>query len=90
MEVPVAHADDVLKEAADIIAGSRQDDYGSPENCFGCIADFWSRYLDRNISPCDVAMMMVLLKVAREQNNHKRDNLVDICGYAALAEQLTK
>lgn len=36
----------------------------------------------------DVAMMMILLKVARTNGKKKRDNYVDICGYAALAEKL--
>lgn len=33
------------------------------------------------ITTKDVSMMMILLKMAREQRNHKRDNLVDMAGY---------
>ncbi len=36
----------------------------------------------------DVAMMMILLKVARTKGKKKRDNYVDIAGYAALAAKL--
>ena len=32
-----------------------------------------------------MALMMVLLKVYREINSHKRDNLVDACGYLEIA-----
>lgn len=37
----------------------------------------------------DVAMLMCLLKIARTQGGQeKKDNYVDICGYAALAADL--
>ena len=40
------------------------------------------------LRPRDIAMMMCLMKVARETHAPKRDSLVDIAGYAALAEAL--
>jgi len=36
----------------------------------------------------DVAMMMILFKIAREENKHKHDNLADIIGYATLADNM--
>lgn len=36
----------------------------------------------------DVAMLMILFKIAREENKHKRDNITDIIGYTVLAEDL--
>ena len=36
----------------------------------------------------DVAMLMILFKIAREENKHKHDNLADIIGYAALADKM--
>ena len=36
----------------------------------------------------DAAMMMILCKIAREENKHKHDNAVDIIGYTVLAEDL--
>ena len=38
----------------------------------------------------DVAMMMCLLKIARQTYAPKRDNLVDLAGYAALAQRITE
>ena len=77
----------ILEEADKITSGSRQADYGNPEDCFQKIAEFWNSYLGiKTIGKTDVSMMMVLLKVARESNYHKRDNLVDIAGYARCAE----
>ena len=36
----------------------------------------------------DVAMLMIGMKMGREVGNHKRDNLVDIAGYAGTIEML--
>lgn len=41
-------------------------------------------YLDTH----DVAMMMVLFKIAREENGHTHDSCVDIIGYTALADEM--
>ena len=83
-----------LQQAIDIINGERQDVYGSPEDSFSLISDYWTTYL-RSRSPeianagfClfaeDVAMMMVLFKIAREANQHKRDNIIDAAGYLGI------
>ena len=79
---------EILKEAEKVICHDRQDQYGEPENVFGDIAMYWSTYLSTSVSPKDVAMMMALFKIAREKVNHKRDNLVDLCGYVSIAGEL--
>ena len=87
-------AKSVLDEAQLIVKGSRKEDYGTPEESFSTIAGYWSHYLTTCISTGetltarDVALMMILFKIARESNKHKRDNLVDIAGYAACAATL--
>ena len=72
---------DVLKQAAKIIQGERQEDYGSAEDSFALIAEYWCTYLNdkpgnacTHISGHDVAMMMILLKVARTKGKKKQDN----------------
>lgn len=77
----------ILDEAATIIAG-RNDDYGQPEHNLKRIAEMWTTYMAIDITPRDVSMMMILLKCPRDAHKEKRDNLVDIAGYAALADQL--
>lgn len=78
----------VLEEAMEIINGERQDVYGSPESSFSLIAKYWRTYLQHKknleITPSDVAMMMTLFKIARESNQHKRDNIVDAAGYLGI------
>lgn len=83
-------AHEILIKAGEIISGERNARYGKPEDSFTHIAALWGDYLDRDISPRDVAMMMVLLKIARSQHDENyTDNYVDICGYAALAGGMT-
>jgi len=84
----------VLKEANALIYGDREKTYGHPAKNLQTIAVMWDAYLnarkhlDSTITPKDVAAMMVLVKVARFANDpDHRDNLVDMCGYAALIER---
>lgn len=82
----------ILTRAIDIInavnslIGERQDRYGNPEDSFRLIASLWNVYLDTDqIQPRDVAMMMVLFKLARQRHQHNDDNLIDAAGYLGLA-----
>lgn len=54
---------DILHTAEKCVCGQREQDYGSPENNFQIIADFWSVYKGVKFSASDVAMMMALLTV---------------------------
>lgn len=75
---------ELLNKALEIVNGARQENYGSPEQNFARIAAFWTLYLQRHITPADVAAMMILMKTARLQNNIKHeDSWIDIAGYAA-------
>lgn len=84
----------VLMEAERIVNGARQANYGSPEDNFANIARLWNGYLvnkgiTSQLAPLDVAMMMILLKIARHVGGApKRDNLVDIAGYALCADMI--
>lgn len=78
----------VLAEALQIVNGARMSAYGPPEDCFRETADAWSLITKNKITPRQVALMMILLKVVRDRNEPKRDNLVDIAGYAECAARL--
>lgn len=87
-------AETVLEEAQRIIYGDREKTYGHPAKNFENTAVFWRAWLfaKHGAAPPldveDVAMMMVLLKLARQAHGHKRDNLVDLCGYAACVQKV--
>lgn len=83
----------VLLRALDVINGERQQHYGNPEDSFSEIFALWNWWLDGKLkSPLtrnDVAMMMALMKLAREKNGAgKTDNIVDCCGYLGLYEDM--
>lgn len=80
----------MLDEAATIISGQRDTQYGGPEDNFGRIARIWSVILGVEVSREDVAMMMVGLKVARYANKSgfQADTWVDIAGYAACGYEV--
>lgn len=84
----------ILREAEKIIYGDREKTYGSPSKNLSTIAKMWNAYLQSlnkapdQLDAQDVAIMMVLLKVARLGNTPgHRDSLVDSCGYMALVER---
>lgn len=81
-------ADDILEEALSITRGSRNASYGPPDQDFRRTAGMWSALFASKLregvtfEPRDVALAMILLKTSRETHQRKRDNWVDIAGYA--------
>lgn len=74
---------------AECTVNHRQEEYGEPSANLDKIAQLWSAYLGKQVTGLDVAHMMILLKVTRNLN-YKRDNLVDIAGYAYCAELMVE
>ena len=81
---------EALREAAGIINGDRNKQYGNPEDNFERTAKIWSVILGIDISNEDVAMMMVGLKVARyaSKSGYQPDTWVDIAGYAGCGYEV--
>ena len=79
---------DILKEAKELVAGDRQEDYGDKLKNHENIAKLWSAYLDKKVTPHDVAICMSLVKIARLKHAHKRDSYVDLAAYAAIAGEI--
>lgn len=89
----------VLEKARACVCGEREEDYGSPEDSFGCIAELWEAYLRAaciapdaivTVTPTDVAMLMALLKIARVGTScvgGTADSFVDLAGYAACGAE---
>ena len=85
-----------LSKVKEILNGDRLDSYGSPSESFKRISEYWDNYLlhknidIKNLKPSDAAMMMVLFKIAREENKHKEDNIIDAIAYLVLYNNLIK
>lgn len=81
------NARDYLNEARAVIQ-DRGLDYGHPTDNMSRTASLWSAYLEMPIRPDQVAMCLVLVKVARSMESNKVDNYIDMCGYAAISGEL--
>lgn len=80
---------EILDDAMHLTSNDRNKDYGDPADNFAAIANMWSAYKGIVFTAHDVAAMMVLVKVARLSTSPaKRDNWVDIAGYAALGGEV--
>lgn len=81
---------EILDTATKTVCEDRQDSYGKPEDNFAIIANLWSGYLGGVLLEAeDVAVMMILLKIARiRTGKYKPDNFIDIAGYAACAAEV--
>lgn len=81
----------ILQEADRLINGDRQKAYGNAFDDFSTTARLWEVVLGlkaNSISPEQVALCMVQLKVSRELRNPKRDNRVDMAGYTGCLEKV--
>lgn len=87
---------ETLREAANLITGERQTNYGSPEVNFQRIANYWNTYLGdklsegSSLSPRNVADLMTLLKIARLSASPTADTYVDMAGYAGIASEFAE
>lgn len=73
----------VTQEACRLVTGPRQGSYGHPFDDFTRTGRMWGAILGiDDVPPHLVGLCQVALKISREVNQAKRDNLVDIAGYA--------
>jgi len=67
----------------------RRDDYGEAADQFKAIAARWSITLGMLVSPAQVALCMIDLKLARLAYDPRHvDSIVDVIGYAALLREV--
>lgn len=76
-------------EAASHVYGERQASYGHPATDFERTGRIWGAILGiPDVPPHLVALCMAGLKISREVNAPKRDNIVDLIGYAICAKRV--
>ena len=83
----------ILQSADTLVSKDRADEHGEAMHNFVAIGDLWNGYLGLNkfITPQDVPMMLALLKMARtKENPDNADNYRDLCGYGALAGEVSR
>jgi hypothetical protein len=76
----------VTEEATRLVHGDRNAAYGHPLDDMGRTAGMVSHALAHKlVEPLtaeDIACVMCLVKISRQMNRPKRDNLTDLAGYA--------
>ena len=68
------------------MTGPRQQSYAHPAVNFARIAKGWEMILGQPITPEQVGLCMVVVKLARQVNAHSRDNYCDAIGYLLTAD----
>lgn len=81
---------DILKTALKITSEDRHKDYGDCDVEFKKTAKMWSEIFETEVTPTQVVLAMIALKSIRQLNKNKRDNWVDIAGYARLGDLINK
>ena len=78
----------ILEEAAAVLA-ERAGAYGPPSASMAALAARWSITLGRPVTPEQVVLCMIDLKLARLAHDPAhRDSVIDVIGYAALLPEV--
>lgn len=84
-------ASSICQTAADLTGGDRAKTHGDKVANHNNIATLWSAFLGVPITAQQVALMMVLLKVARTKaGTHNPDDYVDMAGYAGVSGEIAE
>jgi hypothetical protein len=84
------NAEQLLEHAAGIVTRRRRE-YGEPVEVFEAVAKRWSLTLGSRVSPAQVALCLLDLKLARLARDPKHlDSVADVAGYAAVLRELTR
>lgn len=87
-------SEEMLHYAAGLVSGDRAKNYGDKAQNHERIAALWRMWLAQRGKPSDVgaydvAMMMILVKIARLMHSPGHaDSHTDIAGYAAICEEI--
>lgn len=82
--------EDLLDEVR-ITLADRGHIYGNASLNHRRISELWSGYFDSYISPEQVAMAMLLVKVSRlSQTSDHEDSLKDLLGYGLIYHQIVR
>jgi len=80
----------ILEKANELVNGDRNDAYGHPHEDFSRTARLWSVILDTDVTAEQAALCMAALKISRQCNKPKEDNMVDLAGYAQVVQMIVE
>ena len=80
----------LLQHAVGVIE-NRERIYGPAAESFEAVAARWSLVLGITVTPAQVALCLIDLKLARLSHDPKHlDSIVDVAGYAACLREVTR
>jgi hypothetical protein len=80
----------LLEHAASLV-NRRRRQYGEPADLFQHVAARWSLTLGTRVSPAQVVLCLIDLKLARLAGDPKHlDSIVDVAGYAAVLREVSR
>jgi hypothetical protein len=81
---------ELLEHAAGLV-NRRRREYGEPADLFEHVAGRWSLTLGTRVSPAQVVLCLIDLKLARLARDSKHlDSQVDVAGYAAVLREVSR
>ena len=80
----------MLRSAAQTVA-ERRKAYGTPVRSMDLLAKRWSLTLGQPVTPAQVAMCLIDLKLTRLAHDPgHQDSILDIAGYAAVLHEVSR
>ena len=83
-------SESILEEAQRLVHGDRQSAYGHPLDDFTRTAAIWSAILEVPVTAEQVGLCMIGVKISRQCNAPRRDNMTDAAGYAATVQMVVE
>jgi hypothetical protein len=81
-------AEQLVEQAASVVR-DRRHTYGQPQDLFERVATRWSQVLGITVTPAQVVLCLVDLKVARLAHDPRHlDSITDVAGYAGVLAEL--
>jgi Domain of unknown function (DUF6378) len=81
---------ELLEHAAGLVARRRLE-YGEPVDLFEQVAARWSLTVGTKVSPAQVVLCLIDLKIARLTHDSRHlDSIADIAGYAGCLAEVSR
>jgi hypothetical protein len=90
-------AETILQEAQRLVHGDRGADYGHPIDDYTCTGRLFSAVISKWLGqyvpdmPAEICtLLMAQVKISRQLNKPKRDNMTDLAGYAECTQMIVE